>query len=82
MEKTMNACARLPLCPFFHDRLAHMPAMADFLKSSYCLDDYASCARFQVIQHLGPGRVPTDLFPYMIEKVNEILLDQSAGCQG
>ncbi len=59
----MADCVCLPNCPFFHDRMSNMPAMADLFKRNYCLGQCTPCARYQVYSQFGPGSVPDDLFP-------------------
>lgn len=59
----MAECEKLETCPFFSDKMDNMPAMAEIIKRKYCLGSNADCARFTVLQALGPGTVPSDLFP-------------------
>lgn len=59
----MAECEKLEGCPFFHDKMRNMPAMADIIKKRYCLGSNAECARYKVFRTLGPGTVPDDLFP-------------------
>jgi hypothetical protein len=69
----MADCECLPKCPFFHDRMANMPAVASLLKTSYCKGDARSCARYQVFKALGPGKAPVDLYPNQIERVKAVI---------
>ncbi len=57
----MPRCEKLDKCPFFSDRMANMPAVADLMKREYCLGDKEACARYQVSNAGIP--VPGDLFP-------------------
>jgi hypothetical protein len=57
----MATCEKLEKCPFFHDKLADMPAVSDLMKKEYCLGDKTRCARFLVSTAGLP--VPADLFP-------------------
>ena len=59
----MNECECLPKCPFFNDKMAEMPAMADMYKRNYCLGDSSRCARHMVFEAVGPGAVPANLYP-------------------
>jgi len=59
----MPGCIHIETCPFFNDRMASRPAMAEMMKKKYCQLDPDSCARLQVRKALGPGSVPTDLYP-------------------
>jgi hypothetical protein len=69
----MTDCECLPRCPFFQDQMKGMPSMAEHVKSRYCRGGWAECARYQVFKALGPGRVPSDLFPIQLERVEEIV---------
>ncbi len=59
----MSSCECLANCPFFHDKMENMPAMADIFKNRYCRGDSLSCARHQVFVRLGKEKVPFDMFP-------------------
>ena len=67
----MADCAKLPACPFFHNKMANMPAAADALKRSFCQGKFVDCARFQVSK--AGKQVPTDLFPNQKHRVATLL---------
>ena len=69
----MADCECLSTCPFFHDRMAEKPAMADRLKRRYCRDDSTTRARHQVFAEIGSENVPADLYPQETFKVEVIL---------
>ncbi|UCF06565.1 MAG: hypothetical protein JSV33_05935 [bacterium] len=69
----MPECEKLKDCPFFNDRLADMPAMANMLKNRYCHKEKMKCARYMVAISLGKEKVPSDLFPNMHDRAKEIL---------
>lgn len=73
----MPECECVPKCPFFHDKMAELPAMANMMKKRYCLGDNSKCARWIVRAVLGPPGVPPDLFPNQLDKANEILGNKS-----
>jgi hypothetical protein len=66
-------CQCLPSCPFFHDKMKNMPAMAEHMKKKYCHSGWSSCARFRVFQARGKAVVPADLFPAQADRASEIL---------
>ncbi len=70
----MNECECLPKCPFFHDKMDNMPAMADIFKRRYCLGDNLSCARHRVFEARGRERVPSDMFPNDGEYAETVLV--------
>jgi hypothetical protein len=59
----MADCPSLPKCPFFNDRMANRPAMANMMKLKYCQTDNSQCARWKVSQAKGGPAVPGDLYP-------------------
>ena len=69
----MAVCECLEKCPFFNDKMANMPAMADLYKKNYCMGDSTHCARFMVFKAKGRDAVPADLFPNNVEKANALL---------
>jgi len=69
----MPDCECLPRCPFFNDRMADMPAMANMMKHKYCQGDFSTCARHQVLKALGSSHVPPDLFPNMTSRAEAII---------
>ncbi len=69
----MADCECLPKCPFFHDKMANMPAMASIMKKRYCLGDSTYCARHTVFKSLGREAVPMDLFPSQLERATQLI---------
>jgi len=69
----MANCVVLSGCPFFNDKMVNAPKTAEMLKRRYCLDDYASCARYMVFSGKGKEYVPADLFPNQQDRAGEIL---------
>ena len=56
-------CEELSTCIFFNDRMESMPAVADLLKTQYCQNEFAECARLKVAARVGGSHVPADLYP-------------------
>ncbi len=69
----MADCECLPRCPFFNDRMAGMPVMADQMKKKYCQGEFDTCARHMVFKVKGSEGVPLDLFPNQTERVPELI---------
>ncbi|GAB6062971.1 hypothetical protein [Deferrisoma palaeochoriense] len=69
----MTKCECLPRCPFFNDKMANMPRMAETYKKRYCLGDNSQCARYMVFKAWGRERVPPDLFPNQRERARQLL---------
>ena len=70
----MADCEKLATCPFFNDKLANMPTVAELYKKNYCHGDSGECARYIVAVKLGSDRVPADLFPNMTARARNIVL--------
>ncbi|MBI5546496.1 MAG: hypothetical protein HY901_21660 [Deltaproteobacteria bacterium] len=68
----MPDCEFTERCPFFNDRMANMPTIANFYKGKYCRGTFLDCARFQVSKAKG-GVVPVDLFPNQIERAADLI---------
>ena len=69
----MTDCECLSGCPFFNDKMASMPTMAEMYKQKYCKTDSRGCARFVVFKQLGKAAVPADLYPNDMDRANEVL---------
>lgn len=69
----MADCECLSKCIFFNDKMANKPSTAEMYKGRYCKGDNTHCARHQVFKALGPGKVPTDLFPSQEDRVQKII---------
>lgn len=69
----MAECEKLSACPFFNDKMDNMPAISDMLKKKYCLGDKTKCARYMVASALGKEKVPSDLYPNMIDRAKDII---------
>jgi len=67
------SCERLATCIFFNDQMATIPLAADLYKATFCKGDFSACARYLVLDALGPEGVPADLFPNEAERAHEIL---------
>jgi len=68
----MADCELLKGCLFFNDKMPEATGMGMIYKKKYCLDDSAACARFMIAKKLGREKVPTNLYPNMVERAREI----------
>lgn len=69
----MTDCELIAVCPFFNDRMAAMPSLANMYKIQYCIEDNSQCARFRIYKQLGRDAVPADLAPSMLDEAVAIL---------
>ena len=70
----MADCECLPRCPFFNDKMAQKPAMAQMYKKQFCRGDASTCARHMIFTQMGKEAVPVDLYPNQADRARKILL--------
>lgn len=66
-------CIKLKTCLFFNDKLPMEHGLGGIYKKKYCLGDNTRCARYIVVEKLGPDHVPDNLFPSMIDLAYQII---------
>ncbi len=66
-------CENLEKCPFYNDKMPIESALGRLYKKNFCETDKTKCARYQIAVTLGKGFVPTDLYPNMTAKAEEII---------
>ncbi len=71
-----NECEITDKCPFFIDELAERPGIAVMYKKKYCNGNYVECARYLVIKELGLENAPSDLYPNMLRRADEIIAER------
>jgi len=64
---------RMLACPFFNDKMANMPTIAEMMKQDICKGDFSKCARYMVFKALVSEKVPEDLIPKQVDWVEEII---------
>jgi len=69
----MANCDLLETCIFFNDNMAEMPSTSDVFKKMYCKSDFGKCARHMIVESLGRGTVPSDLFPNQTDRAKSII---------
>ena len=69
----MADCELLEGCLFFNDKMPMDSGTGLLYKKKYCQGDNSNCARMMVAKILGRERVPTNLYPNMFEKANEMI---------
>lgn len=74
----MANCELLEMCIFFNNHMANMPSTSDVFKKIYCQGDFSKCARHMIVDALGRGTVPSDLFPNQVERANAIIAEKKA----
>ncbi len=72
----MADCEMIDKCPFFNDRMADMPSMANLYKTRYCKGNFDGCARFMVVKALGREHMPPDLFPNQGDRAQQMIAAQ------
>ena len=69
----MPDCELLKGCLFFNDKMPDNSGMGVIYKGKYCQGTFTNCARFRVAQALGRPHVPTDLYPNMLDRAQELI---------
>ena len=63
-------CDLMEKCAFFNEVTSHI---VDPLKQNYCKENSFRCARRWVSMAIGEERVPANLFPDHMHRVDEII---------
>ena len=71
----MADCEFLKGCSLFNRTLPMDSALGELFKKNYCQGDNTTCARYEVTKTLGREKVPADLYPFSIERANQILAE-------
>lgn len=69
----MAECPLLPGCLFFNDKMQDNSGLGGMFKRKYCLEDNSQCARHMIVKSLGREKVPTNLYPNMLDRAKEII---------
>jgi len=66
-------CPKAEICSFFNDRIPLGNGLGAVFKKKYCIGRGAKCARWLVLQNLGPEYVPDTLYPSMLDVAIQII---------
>ena len=69
----MADCECLNGCLFFNDKMKDTEGMGAIYKKKYCLGDNSQCARYMVFKALGKPKVPSNLYPNMVDQAKKII---------
>lgn len=69
----MADCDMLKGCVFFNDKMPETKGVGALYKQRFCLDDSSKCARYIVAKTLGRDKVPSNLYPNMLEKAEQLI---------
>ncbi|MEL7609293.1 MAG: hypothetical protein AAGU74_07280 [Bacillota bacterium] len=69
-------CERLVSCPFYQEKMPIDSGLGCIYRKNYCETDKTKCARFIVLTALGPQYVPSDLYPNMNQRAEQIIADK------
>jgi len=69
----MANCELLKACLFFNNKMPMEKGLGAIYKKRYCQEDNSKCARYMVAKKLGREKVPTNLYPNMYDRANEII---------
>lgn len=71
----MAECPSFLTCPFYNDKMADKPGMTGVYKKRYCEGDNSLCARWKVSLTVGKEKVPSDLYPNMMDRAEKIIAE-------
>ncbi len=66
-------CPKLSLCPFYNDKMPMESGLGAIYKKKYCMGSNKNCARWLVLQNLGPEHVPANLYPSMLDVASQLI---------
>lgn len=72
-------CEMLQYCPFYHDKMPMDHGIGSIYKKKYCRGSQEICARYQVLQAVGPSYVSSALYPNMLDMAKKIIEDAKRG---
>lgn len=70
-------CELSKTCPFFNDKMPIKEVVAKLHKKRYCYKDKTKCARYRVSTEIGEKYAPSNLYPNMKIKANELIKNYS-----
>lgn len=72
----MANCEFLEKCAFFNaEEIASLHNLVDYLKNTFCLDDFTKCSRYQIAAAIGREHVPVLMTPDQNLWAQQILED-------
>jgi len=75
-------CPKKSLCPFYNGKMPMGSGLGAVYKKKYCTGSNNNCARWLVLQNLGPEYVPNTLFPGMLDVAAEIISSHQKATAG
>jgi hypothetical protein len=69
----MADCPLLPGCLFFNDKMPDTSGLGGMYKKKYCQGDNTQCARYSIVKSVGREKVPTNLYPNMLDRASTII---------
>ena len=70
-------CEKLAGCPFYQEKMPMESGLGAMYRKNYCETDRSKCARYLVATSLGPQCVPTDLYPNMNKRAEQIIAEKT-----
>ncbi len=66
-------CEYLEQCLFYNDKMPMGQGIGSIFKKKYCEGNRDICARYLLLNALGPSAVPNILYPNMLDTAREII---------
>lgn len=74
----MANCELTEACIFFNNNMANMPSTSEAFKKNYCEADFEKCARHMIVQAVGRGQVPSDLYPNQTDRARTFIAESKS----
>ena len=68
-------CEKLLTCPFYNDKMDINKGLGKIYKEQFCEGNKEKCARYKVATTLGKDFVPSNLYPNMDKRADEIIAE-------
>lgn len=72
-------CELVERCPVYNGEMRLSGSICNKYKNCYCSSNKNSCARYMIFTQIGRGYVPGNLFPDMLGKARQIIVDVKLG---
>jgi hypothetical protein len=66
-------CEILKGCRFYNDKMPMDRGLGLIQKKRFCEGDKSICARYKVATMIGRSNVPTDLYPIMMDRADNLI---------
>ncbi|NIR67522.1 MAG: hypothetical protein GWN76_23355 [candidate division Zixibacteria bacterium] len=73
-ENESCLCRFSASCEFYQEKISKPLPLKSVFKIDFCLRAPEFCARHMIYSTIGADNIPSDLMPYEVERVKEVLI--------